>query len=246
MSVRHTLWLCQLGYLATGCCVSIAKLIDTQEWTEKTAITFEGIPKQVGGNNCGIYILMYTLYMALGLRFDFTEDDMPLIRRWWCALILDNFTLQIAQPDKRQCLRGDSDKAEHAVMTTIYQLPNEIVSEILKEVVLATGDSAYLTLSLVCRWFRDVVTNEHFRKAAHFAWLDSVVNWKIFSQDYCKEFRQSYSIRECSECLKLFKSCPPGYRGRGRRGELLGFYSEDLCAGFCSQDCFLLQEMSLC
>jgi len=31
----------------------------------------------------------------------------------------------------------------------------------------------------------------------------------------------------------FFKSYPPGYRGRGRLGELLGFYCEDLCTGFC-------------
>ncbi|XP_073727769.1 uncharacterized protein [Misgurnus anguillicaudatus] len=55
----------------------------------------------MGGNNCGIYILMYTLYMALGLEFDFTENDMPLIRKWWCAVLLDNFAPQIDQ----QCFK---------------------------------------------------------------------------------------------------------------------------------------------
>jgi len=50
------------------------------------------------------------------------------------------------------------------------QLPHEII---------ATGDSAYLMLSLVCRWFRDVVTNEIFQKAAHFAWLDSKMFFSV-------------------------------------------------------------------
>ncbi|KAG1957546.1 hypothetical protein F2P79_007547 [Pimephales promelas] len=81
------------------------------------------------------------------------------------------------------------------------QLPHEII---------ATGDSAYLTLSLVCRWFRDVVTNEIFQKAAHFAWLDCVVNWKKNSPDYCDEFRRIYSFREC---LELFLS--PIHQGTG-------------------------------
>ncbi|KAG1952962.1 hypothetical protein F2P79_009744 [Pimephales promelas] len=45
------------------------------------------------------------------------------------------------------------------------------------------------------------------QKAAHFAWLDSVVNWKKISPDYCDEFRRIYSFREC---LELFKSYPPG------------------------------------
>ncbi|KAK9954878.1 hypothetical protein ABG768_014795 [Culter alburnus] len=244
MSARQTLWFCQLGYLATGYCVNIGKLIDSREWTEKTANTFEGIPKQIGGNNCGIYILMYTLYMALGLRFDFTEDDMPVIRRWWCAVLLDNFTPQIAQPlrggaspFKRQCLQAESSEAEYAVVTTIYQVCLNFPQKSFRDVILSTGDSAYFTLSLVCRRFRDVSTQEGFRKAAHFAWLDSVANWKNFSPVYWKEFRQMYSIRECLECRALFKSYPPGYRGRGRRGELQGFFS-DVCTGYCSQDCF--------
>lgn len=55
------------------------------------------------------------------------------------------------------------------------QLPLEVLSEILMEVVLEDGDSAYLTLSLVCRLFRDVVTNEMFCKKAHFAWMDSKI-----------------------------------------------------------------------
>lgn len=64
------------------------------------------------------------------------------------------------------------------------QLPHEIISEILKEVVVATGDSAYLTPSLVCRWFRDVVRNDIFRKAAHFAWLDSKIFFPLFNAHF--------------------------------------------------------------
>ncbi|XP_057204401.1 uncharacterized protein LOC130563019 [Triplophysa rosa] len=271
----------------------IANLIDDRGWTEKTTITIEGIPKQMGGNNCGMYILMYTLYMALGLRFYCTERDMPLIRRWWCAFILDHFTHQIAEPVgwgssppyKKLCLQEESEKAGHAVGATMYQLPVEILTEILKQVILTSVDSAYLTLSLVCRWFRDVIKNDFLRRGAHFAWLDSkivpvpdsnilsgsrffplfstviqvnlnlviclfiyrayivitilgVVNWKHFSPRYREKYRVMYSIRECLQCRSLFKSSPPGYRGRGKQCELLGFYSEDLCEGFCSQDCF--------
>ncbi|KAG1925107.1 hypothetical protein F2P79_025760 [Pimephales promelas] len=142
---------------------------------------------------------------------------------------MDNRTKPAVTPESELKCGNVKSSTEHAVMTTIYQLPHEII---------ATGDSAYLMLSLVCRWFRDVVTNEIFQKAAHFAWLNSVVYWKKISPDYCDEFRRIYSFRECSECLELFKSYPPGYRGRGKRGELLGFYSEALCTGFCSQDCF--------
>ncbi len=37
-----------------------------------------------------IHNWLYIIYFIL-----FFQDDMPLIRRWWCALILDNFTLQM-------------------------------------------------------------------------------------------------------------------------------------------------------
>ncbi|KAM9758713.1 uncharacterized protein ACNS7B_005628 isoform 1-T1 [Menidia menidia] len=39
------------------------------------------------------YTLQYALYMALGWRFDFSQDDMPWIRRWWCHSMLANMTL---------------------------------------------------------------------------------------------------------------------------------------------------------
>ncbi|KAM9750868.1 uncharacterized protein ACNS7B_007850 isoform 2-T2 [Menidia menidia] len=38
-------------------------------------------------------IMQYALYMALGWRFDFSQDDMPWIRRWWCHSMLANMTL---------------------------------------------------------------------------------------------------------------------------------------------------------
>ncbi|KAG1926705.1 hypothetical protein F2P79_024701 [Pimephales promelas] len=84
---------------------------------------------------------------------------------------MDNRTKPAVTPESELKCGNVKSSTEHAVMTTIYQLPHEII---------ATGDSAYLMLSLVCRWFRDVVTDEFFRKAAHFAWLNSVVNWKKF------------------------------------------------------------------
>ncbi len=52
------------------------------------------------------------------------------------------------------------------------------------------------------------------------------------------EYRRMFCISKCIECQALYKFYPPGYRGRGQRGQLLCFYAEDLCAGFCSQDCF--------
>ncbi|XP_072568812.1 uncharacterized protein [Paramormyrops kingsleyae] len=223
----------------------IAKYIHKDEWTERTMDSFERIPKQTGDTDCGLFILMYTMYIALGLQFDFEQDDMPMIRKWWCALLIDNFSLEIthkrqtAAPrlSKRQRLEKFSDTG-HKVETTLYQLPPEILTKILKDVILSDGETAYRTLSLVCREFRDVIGNDAFRREVHFSWLDGVVNWSIFSSQYRDEYRKAYRITECLNCKSLYKDCPPGYRGRGKRGELLGFYSVLDYTGFCSQDCF--------
>ncbi|KAM9752062.1 uncharacterized protein ACNS7B_008700 isoform 2-T3 [Menidia menidia] len=50
-------------------------------------------PGQAYSNDCGVFMVMYALYMALGWRFDFGQDDMPWIRRWWCHSMLANMAL---------------------------------------------------------------------------------------------------------------------------------------------------------
>ncbi|KAF7647774.1 hypothetical protein LDENG_00167060 [Lucifuga dentata] len=37
--------------------------------------------------------LPYTLYLSLDAQFDFSIHDMPLLRKWWCLLLLENFNL---------------------------------------------------------------------------------------------------------------------------------------------------------
>ncbi|XP_039610890.1 ubiquitin-like-specific protease 1 isoform X2 [Polypterus senegalus] len=48
------------------------------------------IPKQPNGSvDCGIYMLMNALYLTMEEPFDFTADDMPAIRKWWCLVVLE-------------------------------------------------------------------------------------------------------------------------------------------------------------
>ncbi len=65
-----------------------------------------------------------------------------------------------------------------------------------------------------------------------------VVNWSAFSRQYKQEFRVPYSLTLCLHCDALYKDCPPGYVGDGRRGVLRGFYSHKEVEGYCSVDCF--------
>ncbi|XP_051741377.1 serine/threonine-protein kinase pim-3-like [Ctenopharyngodon idella] len=53
-------------------------------------------------------------------------------------------------------------------------LPASVLEDIFIDVVLQEGDKApCLTLALVCTCFRDLVTQEAFRRRAHILWLDT-------------------------------------------------------------------------
>ncbi|KAI4830521.1 hypothetical protein KUCAC02_002149 [Chaenocephalus aceratus] len=55
---------------------------------------FPGLPRQMSGNDCGIFMLMYTLSIVTSAGFQFQERDMPLIRKWWCLLLMEHFEIQ--------------------------------------------------------------------------------------------------------------------------------------------------------
>ncbi|KAL1252170.1 hypothetical protein QQF64_019966 [Cirrhinus molitorella] len=64
----------------------------------------------------------------------------------------------------------------------------------LMDVVKEDGDAAFSRLSLTWWLFHDVVCKASFRKEAHFAWLDSVVNWSAYSSDYKEMYRRPYLL----------------------------------------------------
>ncbi|XP_052410192.1 uncharacterized protein LOC127956362 isoform X3 [Carassius gibelio] len=76
------------------------------------------IPQQIGGVDCGVFMLMYALHLALGAPFDFTSCDMPKIRRWWTLILLENFgvfsesadTLQEALPHREPAELSSSEE----------------------------------------------------------------------------------------------------------------------------------------
>ncbi|XP_036420845.1 uncharacterized protein LOC118804444 [Colossoma macropomum] len=37
---------------------------------------------------------MYTLSIISGMEFEFQEMDMPLIRKWWCLLLMERFKIE--------------------------------------------------------------------------------------------------------------------------------------------------------
>ncbi|XP_067302268.1 uncharacterized protein [Pseudorasbora parva] len=220
----------------------LAKRVNPGTWREYSCDDIAGIPRQHHSNNCGLFVLMYALYVVMEGRFDFNESDMLTIRRWWCMLLLNNYPLKSDAERKELLKKRRAERAE--VMETplpvdyMTKMPPEILWQILMGVVIDDGDVAYLRLSLTCKIFRDIVSNPKFKEQAHFIWLDSVVNWCAFSTQYKQQFRVSYSVTRCLHCSALFKDCPPGYVGDGRRGVLRGFYSIKDFEGYCSVDCF--------
>ncbi|XP_033974741.1 uncharacterized protein LOC117473307 [Trematomus bernacchii] len=180
--------------------------------------------------------------------------DMPLIRKWWCLLLMERFetqghgqrfafwtlearsllegTLQPVFRVPRQSARMDISQEKVAI--GILQLPEGIIRRILTFVVLEDGDPAICTLALTCESFKYIMSQGSFQKEAHFNWLDSVVNWNIFTEGHKQEFRKAYQISRCSQCDHLYKDVGTGYRGSGRRGILQGFYSEEGFPGYCT------------
>ncbi|CAJ1057685.1 uncharacterized protein LOC117250826 [Xyrichtys novacula] len=97
------------------------KKICPGQWTEKTGRDLEGFPSQDFGSGCGIFMLMSAMYIVMESQFDYSvvstfqhavsssrlyfvlctkmkykqqfQHDMPVLRRWWCLLLLENNSL---------------------------------------------------------------------------------------------------------------------------------------------------------
>ncbi|XP_035272424.1 uncharacterized protein LOC118226713 isoform X2 [Anguilla anguilla] len=57
---------------------NIAQCIIPGCWSEVTGRDMQDIPQQTSGNDCGIFMLML---------------DMHSIRRWWCVLLMERFSI---------------------------------------------------------------------------------------------------------------------------------------------------------
>ncbi|XP_077083470.1 uncharacterized protein LOC143736713 [Siphateles boraxobius] len=205
-------------------------------------------PRQNCSNNCGVFVLMYALYVVMGGLFDFAVSDMDAVRRWWCLLLLSNYPVKSDAERKllrkrRKEMKTELEMEADEVLEVpdevdISKMPAEILRHILMNVIKEDGDVAFLRLSLTCWLFHDVC-EASFRKESNFAWLDSVVNWSAFSSDYKKMYRVPYKLTSCLFSGDLFKDFPPGYVGDGRKGILRAFYSTKDFEGYCSADCFI-------
>ncbi|KAI7807093.1 hypothetical protein IRJ41_021486, partial [Triplophysa rosa] len=77
----------------------LANHVSPGHWNMSALTDFEGAPLQLGGSDCGVFML-YALYVTLSKPFDFAASDIPTIRKWWCYRLLQAFPLtsEIPQP----------------------------------------------------------------------------------------------------------------------------------------------------
>ncbi|XP_032415485.1 uncharacterized protein LOC116717915 [Xiphophorus hellerii] len=223
-------------------------------WTEFVGNDVEGLPKQGLSNNCGMFVVMYALYFVMGASFDFSENDMMTIRRWWSLTLLTNFPVKsreelqkerkrkkVEEREKCETLFADDHnyaKATEAQIEVqsippILQMPLIVLEAILQEVILAQGDTAYLTLALTCKSFEAIVSDPVFRKKTHFAWLDGEINWENFSESFKAENRIPFAVIQCSSCNRQYKDSV-GFTGHGRRGEFPRYYCDGI-PGHCPE-----------
>ncbi|XP_049340633.1 uncharacterized protein LOC125804900 isoform X2 [Astyanax mexicanus] len=109
--------------------VHIAGQIDPRPWTEKTGRSFDHFPQQTSGNYCGILILIYALCICTNTPFIFTENDVPLIRQWWCILLMERFQIE----GHGQRFAFWTDKASRLLQGTLqplFRVSRSITSDI--------------------------------------------------------------------------------------------------------------------
>ncbi|KAG9275225.1 hypothetical protein AMEX_G9711 [Astyanax mexicanus] len=143
-----------INFFSHFMCRHIAGQIDPRPWTEKTGRSFDHFPQQTSGNYCGILILIvsillscdkqhfellgiierfiflqYALCICTNTPFIFTENDVPLIRQWWCILLMERFQIE----GHGQRFAFWTDKASRLLQGTLqplFRVSRSITSDI--------------------------------------------------------------------------------------------------------------------
>ncbi|XP_056441014.1 uncharacterized protein LOC130378155 [Gadus chalcogrammus] len=76
---------------------NLAQILAPGPWKTLTVDDLQGAPRQGFSNNCGVFVLMYAMYIVMDGRWDFAESNMKQIRRWWCLVLLKNFPMPSAE-----------------------------------------------------------------------------------------------------------------------------------------------------
>ncbi|CAL9704196.1 unnamed protein product [Knipowitschia caucasica] len=139
----------------------IAHSLSPGPWRELGVNDVQGLTKQGCSNNCGVFVLMYTLYIVMGANCDFREENMLQIRRWWCLVLLQNFPMPSKETrlQERKRRRKQKGKQDLEVVPPKSIRLSESVSEAsakaesLPEVGTGNGEDSLLMDTLTAaRW----------------------------------------------------------------------------------------------
>ncbi|XP_028395876.1 uncharacterized protein LOC114519898 [Dendronephthya gigantea] len=182
-------------------------------------------------------------YFDNSTKFDpdnLMEVHVGFLYAWkYMAVRLANPQKNVQIPIRKQTEHCNED--DHATYTlkakvrNILSLSDDGLESVFKE-VLNEGDKGFLTISLVCKRFRQIVGRDSFRRTTHFAWLNSVWEWNSSSKEFKEENYKMYEIKTCFQCGMSFKEMY-GFIGNGKYGEFRKFYSTLEYPGFCSKEC---------
>ena len=106
-------------------------------------------------------------------------------------------------------------------------MPNEIISYILKLVILNEGEYMISRLS---------VGVKEFRRSAHFTCKVSIIGSLNAFENFRRTYFVMYDVKRCQHCRILYKEML-GFDGRGKLGENRHFYSELSFPGYCGAEC---------
>ncbi|KAF3832477.1 hypothetical protein F7725_026142 [Dissostichus mawsoni] len=144
--------------------------------------------------------------------------EMPLIRKWWCLLLMERFEIQghgqrfaFWTLEARILLEGTLQPVfrvpRQSARMDISQekLPEGIIRRILRFVVHEDGDPAICTLALTCKNLNYIVSQGSFQKEAHFNWLDIRNSSKDFLSNISRTKETSEVDSSCCQSKSVRK-----------------------------------------
>ncbi|XP_041840399.1 LOW QUALITY PROTEIN: uncharacterized protein LOC121639302, partial [Melanotaenia boesemani] len=141
----------------------ISQSLSPGPWRELGVSDVQGLTKQGCSNNCGVFVLMYALYIVMGANCDFKEENMMQIRRWWCIILLQNFPM----PSEEDRLQDRKRRREETRKQGLEVVPSKKLH--LSESVSEASAEAE-TLPELGKWNReDCLLKDTFEAAS---WCD--------------------------------------------------------------------------
>uniref|UniRef100_A0AAV2KEB7 Cysteine protease n=1 Tax=Knipowitschia caucasica TaxID=637954 RepID=A0AAV2KEB7_KNICA len=181
----------------------IAHSLSPGPWRELGVNDVQGLTKQGCSNNCGVFVLMYTLYIVMGANCDFREENMLQIRRWWCLVLLQNFPMPSKETrlQERKRRRKQKGKQDLEVVPPKSIRLSESVSEAsakaesLPEVGTGNGeDSLFMDTLTAARWCGITMNKEDSLRAVEMLRMCDGLD-EEYKEDLSEPFMFMFSLQ---------------------------------------------------